>query len=99
MFNRLFLGLARKVVEHPAVSRLLEGVDLHSDNRTRERGVLAQAFEFKKINGVPGDYFEFGLWTGRTFCYAHRLKCRYRCGDVKLWGFELVFWLASDRRS
>ncbi len=24
--------------------------------------MLAQAFEFTKINNVVGDYFEFGLW-------------------------------------
>jgi hypothetical protein len=82
------LGLARRLAATGGARRLLEGIDLHSDNRMRERGMLAQAFEFKKINGVPGDYFEFGLWRGKTFIYAHQMRQRYRCDEMRLWGFD-----------
>lgn len=82
------LELARGLASTGAARRLLEGIDLHSDNRMRERGMLAQAFEFKKINGVPGDYFEFGLWRGKTFIYAHQMRQRYRCDEMQLWGFD-----------
>lgn len=88
MLGQKIINLARHLIDRPAVSRVLEGVDLHSDNRLRERGILAQAFEFKKINEVPGDYFEFGLWRGKTFTYAHRLARRYHCNGMKLWGFD-----------
>jgi O-methyltransferase len=86
--NNRFLNVLRRIADLRAVNRLLEGVDLHSDNRMRERGMLAQAFEFKKINNVPGDYFEFGLWRGKTFLYAYEMKRRYRCEDMRLWGFD-----------
>lgn len=88
MLTRLLTSLARGVANTRFANRIVEGVDLHSDNRLRERGMLAQAFEFKKINNVPGDYFEFGLWRGRTFLYAWQLKHRYRCDDMRLWGFD-----------
>lgn len=88
MLGQKIVNLARQLIDRPVVSRVLEGVDLHSDNRLRERGILAQAFEFKKINEVPGDYFEFGLWRGKTFTYAHRLARRYNCNGMKLWGFD-----------
>lgn len=53
-----------------------------------EPGVLAAAFEFVEINGLHGDYLEFGLWRGKTFTYAHQLKGRYRQKDMLLWGFD-----------
>jgi len=88
MWNGLLTGVARNLANTRFVSRIIEGVDLHSDNRLAERGMLAQAFEFKKINKVQGDYFEFGLWRGKTFLYAHELKRRYRCEDLRLLGFD-----------
>lgn len=54
MFDRFLINMARRVAETRFVSRITEGVDLHSDNRLSERGILAQAFEFKKINNVRG---------------------------------------------
>jgi O-methyltransferase len=93
--------LARKVVDHTAILRLIEVFDHRSDNRMSELGMLGQAFEFKSINGVDGDYFEFGLWRGRTFCYAHRMKRRYRQHSMKLWGFDSFRGLPDidDRRN
>lgn len=88
MISRILTAVARKLSDTPLVSRILEGVDLRSDNRMGERGALASAFEFCKINGVRGDYFEFGLWRGKTFIYAHSMKCRYRCNEMKMWGFD-----------
>jgi O-methyltransferase len=88
MATNFLLGAARSVLETRLIRRIVEGLDLHSDNRMRERGMLAQAFEFTKMNGVSGDYFEFGLYDGRTFIYAHQMKHRYRCADMILWGFD-----------
>ena len=68
--------------------RIIEIFDRRSENRITEFGMLAQAFEFKAINNVKGDYFEFGLWRGKTFCYAHIMKHRYRQLDTKLFGFD-----------
>jgi O-methyltransferase len=50
--------------------------------------MIAQAFEYQAINEVKGDYLEFGLYRGRTFCYAHRMKHRYGRKDMLLWGFD-----------
>ena len=59
--NSYVVKMMRRLADTRAMGRLLEGADLRFDNRMRERGMLASAFEFKKINNVPGDYFEFGL--------------------------------------
>ncbi len=66
----------------------IEMLDSEMDNRMSERGMLSHAFEFSRINGVEGDYFEFGLWRGKTFCYAHLMKQRYRMPKMRFWGFD-----------
>src|SRR5581483_9784927 len=63
-------------------------IDGQLDCQLRERGMLSAAFEFAKINGVTGDYFEFGLWRGKTFLAAARLKRRFRFESMLLWGFD-----------
>lgn len=88
MLTYLLTSFARNLANSRFLNRLIEGVDLHSDNRLRERGMLAQAFEFKKINDVSGDYFEFGLWRGKTFLYAWEMKRRYSCNETILFGFD-----------
>jgi len=88
VLDGVLLRLARRLGNTRVANRLIEGLDLRSDNRLRERGMLAQAFEFMKINNVIGDYFEFGLWRGKTFLYAHEMKQRYRCEKMRLWGFD-----------
>ena len=80
--------LGRKFADGAVASRIIEVLDRRAENRLREFGMLAHAFEFKKINGVAGDYFEFGLWRGKTFCYAHQLKRRYKLDRMELWGFN-----------
>lgn len=50
--------------------------------------MLAQAFEFVKTNGISGDYFEFGLWRGKTFTWARMMARRYRVAGVKFRGFD-----------
>lgn len=84
----LIKRIAKQIVDAEWVARVVEVLDRRSDNRMTELGMLSQAFEFAKINEVPGDYFEFGLWRGKTFGYAHRMKRRYSRRDMKLWGFD-----------
>ena len=74
------MSLLRFLLDHPLVLRVFEIIDRRSENRMTEFGVLAQAFEFCKINGVQGDYFEFGVWRGKTFGYARTMARRYRTG-------------------
>ena len=81
-------SLAKRLLDSWAFFRLLEILDHRSDNRMSEFGMISQAFEFKKINGVEGDYFEFGLWRGKTFCFAHRMKRRYSLADMRFFGFD-----------
>jgi len=50
--------------------------------------MLAQAFEFLKTNGISGDYFEFGLWQGKTFTWARMMAKRYQVNGVKFRGFD-----------
>lgn len=80
--------IVKNIIDTEWFARLMEVLDRRSDNRMAESGMLSHAFEFIKINQVPGDYFEFGLWRGKTFGYAHRMKHRYGRHDMKLWGFD-----------
>jgi O-methyltransferase len=70
------------------VVRLLHRLDGFTGNRFSERGMLAQAFAFAHLNGIRGDYLEFGLWRGRMFLYAWRMKQLYRLKTMHLWGFD-----------
>ena len=70
------------------VLRLLQIFDVRMENRMTELGMIAQAFQFKEINQVEGDYFEFGLYRGKTFIYAHRMLKRYGSANVILRGFD-----------
>src|SRR5581483_2505416 len=87
MLNPL-AAVAHSILDSRLFLRLAEIADRRSDNRITELGMLSHAFEFRKINGVEGDYFEFGLWRGKTFTYAHRMKRRYNQTDMLLWGFD-----------
>ena len=44
---------------------------------------------FKRIKkwGIPGDYFEFGLYQGKAFLSAFELKKKYNL-DIHLYGFD-----------
>lgn len=77
-----------KLLSHPILLRLFEVIDRRSENRMTEFGMLAQAFEFCKINGIEGDYFEFGVWQGKTFGYARTMARRYRYGPLKFRAFD-----------
>ncbi|HJT50751.1 MAG TPA: TylF/MycF/NovP-related O-methyltransferase [Nitrosospira sp.] len=80
--------MLKRFIDAELIARMLEVMDRRSDNRMAELGMLGQAFEFVKINDVPGDYFEFGLWRGKTFGYAHRMMRRYERHGMTLWGFD-----------
>jgi len=84
----IFKQISAAALDSPLVSSLIAALDRHSENRMTELGMIAQAFEFARLNGVRGDYFEFGLWQGRTFRYAHRMKRRYGLTKMTLWGFD-----------
>ena len=67
--------------------QIIRAFDLVSYNRLGRRGMLDQAFEFAVVNQVPGDYFEFGVWRGTTFCFAHRLKKKMGL-KMRMWAFD-----------
>jgi O-methyltransferase len=79
---------ARHLFEIGGGRYLLDRIDILSDNRFGHRGMLSQAFEFKVINNVPGDYFEFGLWRGANFLIAHQMKHRFQINEMNLLGFD-----------
>ena len=86
--KKALVNLAIKILDSRVALRTLEVLDVRSANRMSELGMIRQAFEFKAINRVSGDYFEFGLWKGKTFCYAHNMKRRFRQEDMMLFGFD-----------
>ena len=71
-----------------AALRIAEVLDHRSENRMTEFGMLAQAFEFMKINAIVGDYFEFGVWRGKTFGYARTMAKRYRVSGITFRAFD-----------
>lgn len=87
--------MLKRLLNSDTILRILEVIDRRSENRMTEFGMLAQAFEFAKINGVSGDYFEFGVWRGKTFCYARKMAHRYRYGPVKFFAFDSIEGLPS----
>ena len=82
------IHLAQRALDCRVVMSILEVLDVRSANRMSEVGMIRQAFEFKVINQVNGDYFEFGLWKGKTFCYAHSMKRRFCQEGMMLFGFD-----------
>src|SRR4051794_20620228 len=88
MPSRFLRGILRRLFESGGGRYLLEKIDTTSENHFAKRGMLSQAFSFKFINRVPGDYFEFGVWYGESLLIAHRMKRRYRFDEMKLWGFD-----------
>ena len=86
--NNTLIALVRGILDSRVALRMMEVLDARSANRMSELGMIRQAFEFKAINQVNGDYFEFGLWKGKTFCYAHSMKRRFRQKGMMLIGFD-----------
>lgn len=87
MMNKLAEWLKR-FADNRIFLRAVEVLDRRSENRMTEFGMLGQAFEFIKLNAMDGDYFEFGLWRGKTFLYARHMKCRYRIREMMFFGFD-----------
>ena len=82
------LSYISRLLNSSAVLRIVEVLDRRSENRVTEFGILAQAFEFIKINAVPGDYFEFGVWRGKTFGHARTMAKRYRVPALTFRAFD-----------
>lgn len=91
--------MIRTILNSRAVARLLEVMDRRTENRMTELGMLAQAFEFSKINGIEGDYLEFGVWRGKTFKQARRMALRYGCKEVRYKAFDSFQGLPAVERS
>src|ERR1051325_7239513 len=80
--------MLKAILDSTPVLRILQVIDRRQENRMSEFGMLAQAFEFAKTNHVSGDYFEFGLWRGKTFGWARLMARRYRLKGVCFRGFD-----------
>ncbi|MEO8372396.1 MAG: TylF/MycF/NovP-related O-methyltransferase [Candidatus Solibacter sp.] len=78
----------KRLVNSLPMLRLIRRCEALSENRLAERGMIAQAFEFIRLNQIRGDYLEFGLWQGKTFLHARRMKKLYGIDDMHLWGFD-----------
>lgn len=50
--------------------------------------VLTLAFAYLRSEEVPGDYAEFGVWTGATFTEAWRAARRVRESTRHFWAFD-----------
>lgn len=88
MFGALILRMGRWLARTNFAQRFLEGVDAGAGNRMSERGMISHAFEFVRTNQIDGDYFEFGLYRGRTFCHAGRMRRRFGLSRMMLVGFD-----------
>lgn len=91
--------MLRTLLNSYPMLRVAEVLDNRQENRVSEFGMLAQAFEFVKTNSVSGDYFEFGLWQGKTFTWARLMARRYRVHDVKFRGFDSFQGLPAPAES
>jgi O-methyltransferase len=80
--------MLKSILDSYPTLRLLEVLGKRQENRISEFGMLAQAFDFIKTNGISGDYFEFGLWRGKTFGWARLMAQRYGIKGVRFRGFD-----------
>lgn len=80
--------LIRRFFECRVIVRAIEFLDARSANRMSEVGMIRQAFTFACVNQVKGDYFEFGIWQGKTFICAHRMKRQLGLDKMTLLGFD-----------
>jgi O-methyltransferase len=85
---RWISSVAARFASTEFVLRLLYRMDGALPMRLSEKGMLTQAFAFAQLNGISGDYMEFGLWRGRTFLHAYRMKRLHRLKNMHLWGFD-----------
>ncbi len=76
-----------KALDSFPLLNVVRAFDLVSHNRLGRRGMIDQAFEFVAVNGVSGDYFEFGVWRGTTFSFAYRMKKKMGL-KMKMWAFD-----------
>jgi O-methyltransferase len=79
---------AQRIANSLVVHRFMRSFDGFTGSRFSERGMVAQAFELVRLNQVPGDYLEFGLWRGRTFLHARQMRRLHRLKNMHLWGFD-----------
>jgi len=86
--NRTLAPLLQRMANSIPMLRIMRALDNRSDNRLSERGMITQALEFTRLNGIQGDYFEFGLWRGRTFIHAYKMKKLLRINHMHHWGFD-----------
>src|SRR5260370_15640246 len=78
----------KRLFESAGGRYLLDRIDEISYNDMEQRGMLRRAFLFAQVNNVLGDYFEFGVYRGRSFLMAHSLKRRLKLDHMKLWAFD-----------
>jgi O-methyltransferase len=86
--NRTLARHLRRVANSIPMLRIMRALDNRTDNRLSERGMITQALEFTRLNGIQGDYFEFGLWRGKTFMHAYKMKKLLRIKNMHHWGFD-----------
>jgi O-methyltransferase len=57
---------------------------------SRERyEMLQHAFMYTCFEKIPGDYFEFGISSGRSMIHAHRIRAHFQTeGGTRLIGFD-----------
>lgn len=80
--------MLKQILESYPALWVLDVLGRRQENRVSEFGMLGQAFEFAKTNGISGDYFEFGLWRGKTFGWARIMARRYGFDSIKFRGFD-----------
>jgi O-methyltransferase len=78
----------KRLFESAGGRYLLDRIDELCNNDMEQRGMLRRAFLFAHVNKVLGDYFEFGVYRGRSFLIAHSLKRRLHFDHMKLWAFD-----------
>ncbi|MFQ5714595.1 MAG: TylF/MycF/NovP-related O-methyltransferase [Candidatus Scalinduaceae bacterium] len=68
---------------------VLNDPDLYEFNYSREvKDVLQRAFTFASSNLVSGDYYEFGIYNGRSFLFALREAAKRPQRNIHCYGFD-----------
>ena len=57
---------------------------------------VEKCLAFTASRNLVGDYYEFGMWRGHTFCRAQQAARELKLDQMRFWGFDSFAGLPSD---
>ncbi|MFT4668074.1 MAG: O-methyltransferase [Gammaproteobacteria bacterium] len=71
-------------------SKIISGINPAVIHNLEKYYILKKVHYLSAIEDVPGDYLEFGVFTGSSFC--HSIRCNQKVGYLNTSGLETRFF-------